>query len=64
MPIYEFECKSCKEIFEKIISIREDSSNIRCPKCSKLAKKLISRNRFILSGGCWASDGYSSKKQK
>jgi putative FmdB family regulatory protein len=33
MPVYEYECRNCKERFEVLQSIRDDASKIRCPKC-------------------------------
>jgi putative FmdB family regulatory protein len=34
MPIYEHECRSCKERFEVLQKINEDNSGLRCPKCN------------------------------
>jgi putative FmdB family regulatory protein len=33
MPIYEYECRKCKERFEVIQKVDEDNSEVRCPKC-------------------------------
>jgi len=33
MPIYEYECQSCKERFEVLQKMNEGSSHLRCPKC-------------------------------
>jgi putative FmdB family regulatory protein len=33
MPIYEYECRGCKERFEVLQKMNEDSSHLRCPKC-------------------------------
>ena len=61
MPIYEYECKSCKEIFEVVQSITDDPSAV-CQKCNTISNnKLISGSSFILKGGCWAKDQYSKK---
>ena len=33
MPIYEYECVACGEIFERIQKAGEGSEGIRCPAC-------------------------------
>ena len=33
MPIYEYECRMCKERFEVLQKMNEDNSPLRCPKC-------------------------------
>jgi len=66
MPTYEYECtKGCR--FEIEQSIKDDPLK-RCPKaaCPRATggvsvRRLISAANFILKGGGWYSDGYSSK---
>ena len=60
MPIYEYECTSCCNVFEVIQRMTEDPLN-SCPDCSGPVKKLVSKSSFLLKGGGWYSDGYSSK---
>jgi putative FmdB family regulatory protein len=33
MPIYEYECRRCKERFEVLQKMNEDNSHLRCPQC-------------------------------
>lgn len=33
MPIYEYECRECKERFEVLQLGKNDQEKIRCPKC-------------------------------
>ena len=41
MPIYEYQCQKCEEIFEKVVFISEQGP-ITCPKCkSKKVEQLI-----------------------
>ena len=42
MPIFEYQCKKCEEIFEELVLKDEDIPR-KCPKCgSKIIKKLFS----------------------
>jgi len=61
MPIYEYLCEKCKSEFE--VEQRITDAPIRtCPKCrSRKVKRLISQTSFVLKGGGWYSDLYSSK---
>ena len=65
MPTYEYECeKGCR--FEVQQSILDDAltrcSEADCPRGEGGVKvqRLISAANFILKGGGWYSDGYSS----
>ncbi|UCF31856.1 MAG: zinc ribbon domain-containing protein [bacterium] len=44
MPVYEFECKKCKEIFEVTMSIADsEKKKPACPKCKgKQVRQLLS----------------------
>jgi putative FmdB family regulatory protein len=63
MPTYEYGCSSCGSEWEEIQRITEPPIEV-CPKCSKpTAHRLISAGAgFILKGGGWYSDLYSSAK--
>ena len=62
MPIYDYGCKACDHEFEREQRISEKPLK-KCPACGKLqAKRLISRTSFVLKGGGWHSDLYSSGK--
>jgi putative FmdB family regulatory protein len=61
MPTYEYECRACGHEFEREQRISEDPIKT-CPRCKKdEARRLISRTSFVLKGGGWYSDLYSSK---
>jgi putative FmdB family regulatory protein len=64
MPIYEYACEKCESEFE--VEQRITDSPIKsCPRCkSKKVKRLISRTSFVLKGGGWYSDLYSSPGAK
>jgi putative FmdB family regulatory protein len=62
MPIYEYLCEKCGHEFEREQRITEDPVKT-CPKCSaRKVRRLISRTGFVLKGGGWYSDLYSSAK--
>jgi putative FmdB family regulatory protein len=62
MPTYEYLCTSCGNEFEEMQKISEPALEV-CPKCGKhTAKRQISAGNFILKGGGWYADLYSSSK--
>jgi len=62
MPVYEYACEKCGHEFERQQRITEDPVKT-CPKCkAKKVRRLISRTAFVLKGGGWYSDLYSSTK--
>ncbi|RIL05650.1 MAG: FmdB family transcriptional regulator [Proteobacteria bacterium] len=62
MPIYEYLCEKCGHEFEREQRITEDPVKV-CPECrAKKVRRLISRTAFVLKGGGWYSDLYSSAK--
>ncbi|GAG01428.1 unnamed protein product [marine sediment metagenome] len=64
MPIYEYACEKCEREFEVEQRIT-DAPVKSCPSCkSRKVKRLISKTSFVLKGGGWYSDLYSSGKGK
>ena len=63
MPIYEYQCDSCHEIFEIFHKIDEDCK-VACPKCLGPAKKMISATSFILKGSGFYVNDYPSKHRR
>jgi putative FmdB family regulatory protein len=35
MPIYEYRCRKCKKLFEKIQRVGEGGDSIKCPYCGE-----------------------------
>jgi putative FmdB family regulatory protein len=62
MPTYEYACAACGHQWEQVQRIVEAPVEL-CPECKKsTAHRLISGGtNFILKGGGWYSDLYSSK---
>jgi putative FmdB family regulatory protein len=64
MPTYEYACGACGHEWEQVQRIVEAPIEV-CPKCAQsAAHRLISGGtNFILKGGGWYSDLYSSSKK-
>lgn len=63
MPLYEYTCESCQNSHEQLHGIGDTPGP--CPACGneRLTKK-VSAAAFVLKGGGWFKDGYSSPKPK
>lgn len=62
MPTYEYRCDKCGVEFEREQRISDDPIRT-CPECgARRVKRLISSTSFVLKGGGWYSDLYSSGK--
>jgi putative FmdB family regulatory protein len=58
MPIYEYECRRCKERFEVLQKMNEDNSHLRCPKCrAERPERVLS---LFSSGSVKPSNGCST----
>lgn len=65
MPIYEFKCLQCNELFE-ILSVRSDEAvEMRCPKCaSEDFERVMSTTNFAVSGGAGGAGSGASKQSR
>lgn len=57
MPVYEYECKDCKQRLE-IIQRFDDPPLENCESCGGTLKKLISNTSFVLKGNGWYVTDY------
>lgn len=65
MPIYEYRCKECQQVFEEWCKHIEDKTvSHSCPICKGEAERLISNTSFALKGGGWYVTEYGSHKDK
>ncbi len=57
MPIYEFECRSCGEEFEKLVRFSDNAQGIECPHCQSrdTQKRLSMVASTHLNGGMSSS---------
>ena len=60
VPIYEYQCGKCGEIFEAFQKIT-DAPLKKCKFCSGKVEKLISQSSFQLKGSGWYLTDYSNK---
>ena len=60
MPIYEYECDTCHNVFERLVFV-EDDKDIECPKCHETkTRKLLSPVSFMNSAGVGSCTSNSS----
>jgi putative FmdB family regulatory protein len=59
MPIYEYECSACGNIFEAFQKITEDPLET-CTACSGPVQRLISQCSFQLKGSGWYVTDYKT----
>ena len=53
MPLYEYRCESCGDVFEIIHKISE-AAPTKCEKCGKgPMERLLSKSSFALKGNGW-----------
>ena len=60
MPIYEYTCEDCHQIFEEWQKDFQDRAKT-CPVCGGAAHRLISSTSFVLKGGGWYASGYTKE---
>ena len=58
MPIYEYCCEDCHQIFEEWQKDFQDRDKI-CPVCGGTSQRVMSSTSFVLKGGGWYASGYS-----
>lgn len=63
MPIYEYVCQDCGKLNEVLQKV-SDPPPEKCDGCgAHELTKIVSRSTFVLKGGGWYSDLYSSAKK-
>ena len=57
MPIFEYQCETCKKEFEKLV-FASDDKDVTCPECgSKTVNKKMSAASLTGSSGCAPKGG-------
>ncbi len=62
MPVYEYECKSCKRTHE-VMQRFDDPPLLTCDSCGGELRKLISNTSFVLKGNGWYITDYARKSE-
>lgn len=62
MPIYEYKCSKCGEVFETLQKF-SDPPVERCKFCGGGVERLISSSSFQLKGSGWYLTDYARKSQ-
>lgn len=57
MPLYEYQCKKCRHIFEKIQQF-SDRPVKKCPKCGGVVERLVSAPAVQFKGSGWYVTDY------
>jgi len=62
MPLYEFRCLNCQELFELLVMGQTDRVEMKCPHCNASDfEKIMSTSSFCISSG--HSPGAAAKAQ-
>ena len=52
MPIFEFRCIKCGNVFEKIFLKSDDSVEMECPECkAQTLERVVSRTNHVMARG-------------
>ena len=60
MPIYEYQCTKCGEVFEAFQKITDEPLS-QCKFCQAKVEKLISQSSFQLKGSGWYLTDYARR---
>jgi len=58
MPLYEFECPSCRTVTESLQKM--ETETISC-QCGSIASRKLSKGSFILKGSGWYQTDFKKK---
>lgn len=59
MPIYEYCCNDCEQIFEEWQRNHNDD-DVPCPVCGGESRRIISNTSFVLKGTGWYVTDYAN----
>jgi len=52
MPIFEFRCMDCGDVFEKLFMHSEEQVDMVCPRCkSQSLERVVSRTNYAMGVG-------------
>lgn len=62
MPIYEYKCPKCGNVFEEWGKASESHREEACPVCGTPSPRIMSRTSFVLKGDGWYVSDYGYRK--
>ncbi|HYL45873.1 MAG TPA: zinc ribbon domain-containing protein [Candidatus Limnocylindrales bacterium] len=60
MPLYEYKCRKCGHVFEKIEN-HSASTTKKCPKCGAKAERQLAAPAIQFKGSGWYVTDYAGK---
>jgi putative FmdB family regulatory protein len=63
MPLYEYRCRACENVFEYIQGLSEGPKR-KCEECGGRLEKLVSRSGFVLKGSGWYETDFKDQGSK
>ncbi len=64
MPIYEFRCQACQELFELLIMNADEQVEIACPKCgADTFERVLSTTSYAVADGPVGGGGVRSRSR-
>jgi putative FmdB family regulatory protein len=65
MPVYEYRCDDCQNLFEEWTrQVKAEDEAHTCPLCRGRARRVISHTSFALKGGGWYMTDYGTLKNR
>jgi len=62
MPIYEYRCRKCQTVIERIHGM-DEKPVVKCPSCGARAGRMMSSGAFVLKGSGWYATDYGKKSR-
>ncbi len=63
MPIYEYRCNDCHQLFEEWQKDFQERE-VNCPICGGTSPRLISNSAFVLKGSGWYATDYCNRRSE
>ena len=52
MPIFEFRCLECGNVYEKLFISSNEEANLECPECkASICERVVSRASYAMGAG-------------
>jgi putative FmdB family regulatory protein len=63
VPIYEYKCRKCEAVLERIQGL-SDRPLSKCPSCGGKLERMMSPGAFVLKGNGFYATDYAGKGKK